>query len=241
MGVDVRNWNDLKGVFLRDYEFKIAGNMPYKLDSLQQKRGENVIDFFARVNLTIDDFCKDCQNAGNQIAIDVRKFFQKGLFVSRLRNDIKTETLKQDPIGELMESRQYAQKMEFIANTKGRQELTAPLAAVDDLERQVDASEAKENEGDALQEEEVAQLNRLRAPNGRRPVGRGGSRTMGRRGGFGDRAKFAGTCYDCGTAGHKSSQCRLPKNNNVRAIDDRDTEQEDSPNMASLKPIPLNW
>jgi len=93
MGVDVRNWDALKGVFLRDYEFKIAGNMPYKLDSLQQKAGENVIDFFARVNLTIDDFCKDCPHAGNQIATDVRKFFQKGFFVRRLRNDIKTETL----------------------------------------------------------------------------------------------------------------------------------------------------
>jgi len=241
MGVDVLNWDALKGVFLRDYEFKIAGNMPYKLDSLQQKTGENVIDFFARVNLTIDDFCKDCPHAGNQIATDVRKFFQKGLFVSGLRNDIKTETLKREPIGELMEARQYAQKMEFIANTKGRQEYTAPITAVDELERQVDALETEENDGEAIQEEEVALLNRLRARNGRRPIGRGGFRMAGRGGGTGSSAKFTGTCYNCGTAGHKSSQCRQPKKNNVRAIDERNDEQENNSQMASLKPIPLNW
>jgi len=131
--------------------------------------------------------------------------------------------------------------MEFIAHTKGRQEYTTPVAAVDDLERQVDALEAEENDGDAIQEEEVALLNRLRARNGRRPVGRGGFRTMGRGGGTGTSAKFTGTCYNCGTAGHKSSQCRLPKKNNVRAIDDQDNDQENTSQMASLKPIPLNW
>lgn len=40
MGVNERNWDELKRVFLRDYEFKIAGNMAYKQDSLQQKSGE---------------------------------------------------------------------------------------------------------------------------------------------------------------------------------------------------------
>jgi len=97
-----------------------------------------------------------------------------------------------------METRQYAQKMEFIVNTKGRQEFTTPVAAVDDLERQVDALEAEENDGEAIQEEEVALLNRLRARYRRRPVRRGGFRTMGRGGGTVTSARFTGTCYNCG-------------------------------------------
>jgi hypothetical protein len=49
IGIDVKNWNDVKKQFLKDHQFKIPGSLAFKWEALYQTPTEKVKDFFSRV------------------------------------------------------------------------------------------------------------------------------------------------------------------------------------------------
>jgi len=233
LGIAKDNWPGLKARFLRDYEFKIPGTVVYKLESLKQKPGESVMDFYSRVDEQIELFFEGFEAATNQQAINCRMYFQKGMFIGGLREEIKTKVME-TTLGTMAEVRDKAMQTEFIAqhgNTKTAE--ATPVFSMEMLDQEIDSFQEKDEpeEEDDMQEDEIALLNRFRKRMNRRPMRRGG-----RRGSFGG-APFTGKCYNCGMTGHRASNCRQQKRNDktgIRAVED-DQEEE-----AGVSPI-KNW
>ena len=227
IGVDQKNWENVKTKFLTDYDYKMPGSMAYQLNTLNQKKDESVVDFFSRVDKVISEFNMDAPVRTNALCVNTRLYYQKGIFISGLKEEIKAKVLEQQ-FSTLLEAKEYSQMLEFIAANK---EKGAGVSAVTDLETELDAIMGEDNPDNEMQEDEIALLNKFRMRQGRRPF-RGGYRG---RGGASNGPRFNGSCYNCGMNGHKSAQCRQPRKNDVKSVEeDGQTEQYET---ASIK----NW
>jgi len=238
VSVNKSNWTQLRKRFLFDFEYKLAGNVSYKLNTLSQRNNENVVNFFSRVDAMVSDFVADCPNITLNEVKEARYYWQKGLFMSGLREEIKQRALEQT-FATLVEAKDFAQKIEYIQIVNNKKE-HGSVQAVDELERTLNAIQTEEDQvedPDAnIQEEEIALLNRIRSRNGRRPI-RGGGGYRGR-GGFPTGNRFPGNCHNCGIAGHKAAQCRQPRRD-IRSLDD-DSSQDIQPLPTTLSSI-KNW
>jgi hypothetical protein len=219
--VDTTKWNEVKKKFLEDYQFKISGSVAYKLEALKQRSNERVIDFFSRVNEEMEHFTEGLAQKTHSASIEARTHFQKAIFIAGLRDELKTQILNdKDSRKTLLNARKAAQTIEFVEMSK-RRTSTNPVLAMKEMENEIDqiGQEEEEEAEEEIAEEEIALINKYRSRIGRRPIRRGG----GRRGGI----RFSGKCYNCDKPGHRSSDCRLPKRNGVRSVDEDDGRREE--------------
>ncbi|MBM3917837.1 MAG: hypothetical protein FJ349_09570 [Sphingomonadales bacterium] len=223
LGVDNKNWTALKASFLKNYDFKLAGNVVYRLNTLSQRQGETVTDFFSRATGTFRDF--ESGLAADATGPQVKAFYNKGLYISGLREELKAKVLEREPPN-ISEVQDYALKMEYIQNSKGKAMANPPVLSVEEMDNDIDAvvGTGESEEIDEYHEEEIAMVNRYRKRIGRKPFQRPGTKTA-----------FTGQCHNCGIKGHKAANCRKPKQG-IRSIDTND----DAPiSLASVGPG--NW
>jgi Retrotransposon gag protein/Zinc knuckle len=234
-GVDVTKWSEVKKRFLADYQFKIAGSV-YKLEVLRQKSNERVIDFFARVNEDFEHIMEEVTCSTDAASIETRTQIQKAIFIAGLRDELKSKILPDASARKtLMTVRTTAQTLEYVDMSKRK--TANPVLAMKEMEDEIDMiGNAEEEADDEFAEEEIAMINRYRAKVGKRPMRRRGG---GRGGGT---IRFTGKCFNCNLAGHRSSDCRQPKRNGVRSVEEeneyhRENREESLSVISPLK----NW
>jgi hypothetical protein len=232
-GVDTTKWSDVKKQFLDDYQFKIKGSVAYKLETLKQRSNERVIDFFSRVNEEMENFMEGVINRHNAAAIDTRTHFQKAIFIAGLRDELKSQILtNKDARKTLTTARAAAQTLEYVEMAK-RRTSTNPVSAMKEMEDEIDQIGQDDNAEDEIAEDEIALINKYRARVGRRPMRRGGSRGVG--------GRFTGKCFNCNLTGHRSSDCRQPKRNGVRSVNEEEERRENSEEQLSVISPLKNW
>jgi len=223
--IDKTIWAEVKREFLIDYDYRIAGESEYKLKALKQKVGENAVTFFSRVSAAMEDIDRGIPEhataEGRAIQESYRLQVHKNLFISGLREDIRTNVLNH-PIPDLRTAKEEARRAEFLlSNTK-------PIVSsqtFDDLASAMDtvmAIEPRENDEEELHEDEIAAINNWRIRRGRKPVKWNNRR---RNNGYGSNnsgsTPFQGKCHNCDKMGHMARNCREPKRaQNIRAIEE---------------------
>jgi len=207
---------------LEDYDYKIPGSVVYKLENLKQKSTESVKDFYSRVDEQIDSFYEGfsatagaaSSSSGSAAAATgaaaCRMYFQKGIFIGGLKEEIKSKVLEQT-LDSMSDVRNKAMQIEFITQ-QGNTKTTTNHAvfSMEQMDHEIDSFQERdalqeEEDEEEMQEDEIALLNRFRKRMNRRPMRRGGQK-----GSFGG-APFPGKCYNCNMAGHRASTCRRPK------------------------------
>jgi len=207
LNVNDKNWTALKAQFLKNYDYKIAGQVAYRLNTLQQKQDEMMMNYFSRTTSIIGDFNADllADPTGEQVLA----YYLKGLYISGMREDLKAKVLE-NAFANITQVQDYSLKMEFIKNAKLRQ--GAPnVLSVEEMDLDINAvttgNKEEEKGDDDYHEEEIAMVNRYQSQIGRKPFQRPGTRTA-----------FTMQCHNCGIKGHKAVNCWRPKQG-VRSID----------------------
>ena len=235
-GANINDWDEVKTEFLKDYDYRMTGESSYKLISLKMKAGETVVDFFSRVSAATMDMKRGIteETTADTRAASERmlRHVQKNLFISGLREEIKTRVLN-DPPSDLRGTKESARKAEFITKNAGYKPI-ASVAIMDEVIAALDMAldiSPRENDEEELQEEEIAAINNWRRSKGRKPFNRN----------FKRRTPFQGKCHNCDKVGHFARFCREPK----RGVKSLDGERNEDPRdrsssdfqMATLK----NW
>jgi hypothetical protein len=234
-GVDVTKWPEVKKQFLADYQFKIAGSVAYKLEVLRQKSNERVIDFFARVNEDFEHIMEEVSCKTSASSIETRTQIQKAIFIAGLRDELKSKILPDASARKtLMSVRKAAQTLEYVDLAKKK--TANPVLAMKEMENEIDMIGNEEEADDECAEEEIAMINRYRAKIGKRPMRRRGG---GRGGGT---IRFTGKCFNCNLPGHRSLDCRQPKRNGVRSVDEEEEYRRENreENLSVISPL-KNW
>lgn len=241
IGVDVKNWNAVKKQFLHDYQFKISGSVAFKWEALRQKPNEKVVDFFARVNEEIEHFMEGVSCKDHAASIETRKHFQKAIFIVGLREDLRTAVLVDtDARTTLLKAKNAAQTKEYVEESK-KHTVASSVNAMRAMEDEIDQIGQLEDEGDVVEEcdeEEIALINRYRSRIGKRPFRRGGG-ARGRGGGM--MVRFTGKCYNCDRPGHRSADCRQPRKNGIRSVDEEVERRDGSEEKLSMISPLKNW
>ncbi len=240
--IDNTTWKPMKDRFTKDYDFRIPGQVAYKLDVLKQKPTEKVIDFFARVDVAIENFYENFPKRTDKIAEETRYYFQLGIFIGGLKEEIKSKLLENnDKVKTLLTARDFAQKIEFILATRGKtiSSAASSIYALEEFRKTIEEDADFAAEGDEesaiLEEDAIALMNRYKKHLVRRNFQ--GKRTPRSH----TDSPFSGKCYNCGLTGHLSRNCRKPRKAGVHALDEPFSGEEaddDKPNM--LAPI-KNW
>jgi len=230
--ISTTDWASMKKRFLKDYDFRIPGQVAYKLDVLRQKPKEKVIDFFSRVDVAIGNFFENFVKKDSATAQDTRYYFQLGIFIGGLRDELKSKVLMSDKVTTLVAARDYAQKLEFIELSKGKVGIEDAHSQILMMEgwrgRKVD-EEGKSSDDEELEEDMVAILNRYKKKFVNHSMNKD--------------APFVGKCYNCGRSGHRSYNCKKPKRREVRSLGEEpyeDDQNEEGPENNTLAPI-KNW
>jgi hypothetical protein len=232
--VDTTKWSEVKKQFLIDYQFKITGSVAYRLEALKQRSNEKVVDFFSRVNEEMENFMEGVSQKTHSAAVETRTHFQKAIFIAGLRDEIKSQILKdRDARKTLSSAKTAAQAMEYVELAKHRTS-TNPVLAMKEMEDEIDQIGEEEDVDEEVAEEEIALINKYRARIGKRPMRRGGNR-----GGGG--VRFTGKCFNCDRPGHRSSDCRQPRRNGVRSVNEDDERRENRDDQLSVISPLKNW
>ncbi len=240
--IDKTTWQPMKERFLKDYDFRIPGQVAYKLDVLKQKPTEKVIDFFARVDVAIENFYENFPKKTDKVAEETRYYFQLGIFIGGLKDEIKTKLLENnDKVKTLVAARDFAQKMEFILTTRGKTPnlTTSPIYALEEfrrtLEEETDLLAEGDEESAILEEDAIALLNRYKKHLGRRTFpNRRSTRSN-------TDSPFPGKCFNCGLTGHVSRSCRKPRKAGVHALDDQFSGEEADDDKPAMLALIKNW
>lgn len=232
-GIDTTKWSDVKKQFLTDYQFKIKGSVAYKLEALKQRSNERVIDFFSRVNEEMENFMEGVTQKTHAAAVETRTHFQKAIFIAGLRDELKSQILTdKDARKTLLTARTAAQTLEYVDVAKRRTSVN-PVSAMKDMEDEIDQIGQDDNADEEVAEDEIALINKYRARIGRRPMRRGGNRGVG--------GRFTGKCFNCDRTGHRSSDCRQPKRNGVRSVNEEEEHRETPEEQLSVISPLKNW
>ena len=242
IGVNIKSWNEVKKQFLHDYQFKISGSVAFRWEGLKQKPSEKVVDFFSRVNEEIEHFMEGVPHKDHTASIETRKHFQKAIFIVGLREELRTAVLvDEDARKTLLAAKNAAQTREYVEESKKHTVASSvnSMSAMKAMEDEIDQIGHTEEEGDVEEcdEDEIALINRYRARVGKRPFRRGGARGRG----GGAMVRFTGKCYNCDRPGHRSADCRQPRKNGIRSVDD-DIERrgEAEEKLSVISPV-KNW
>jgi len=227
--VDKTIWAEVRREFLIDYDYRIAGESEYKLKTLKQKVGENAVTFFSRVSAAMEDIDRGIPPhetaLGRQVQESYRLQVHKNLFISGLREDIRTNVLNH-PIPDLRTAKEEARRAEFLlANTKPivSSQTFDELASAMDTVMSIDP---QENDEEELHEEEIAAINNWRIRRGRKPMRWNNRRRTGGYGASNNNTPFQGKCHNCDRTGHMARQCREPKRNQgIKAMEDTNDQQ----------------
>lgn len=246
-GFDVRNWQLLKEEFLKDFDYRIQKESAFQLLNLRQKVGESIVEYFARVSHAVADMSRgllEVEEDEEEKATlkKAMKHVQKNLFISGMRESLKTAVLRTPPAS-LEDAKEAGRKAEFIEGQKGSQtsvsisaiETNRELSEMLESIMSLDTPEEEDQE-DQLQEQEIAVINNWRRSRGRRPLS---NRFNTRRRTGGPAGPFSGKCHNCDKVGHMARYCKAPRNPRaVRSMDDEPTQQGYTQgNMSSIK----NW
>jgi hypothetical protein len=237
--VNIKDWTAVKKQFLTDYQFKIEGAVAFKWEVMKQKPNEKVVDYFSRVNEEIEHYMEGVACRTETASIETRKHFQKGIFIGGLREEIRTGVLNDKEARQsLIAAKKGAQTREYVEISKRRTLTGAAVSAMKEMEEEIDriGQDEEEEVEEDYEEDEIALINRYRSRIGRRPLRRGGARGRG-----GAPAKFTGKCYNCDKPGHRSADCRQPRRNGIRAVDEDTAGRDDREERLSMIAPLKNW
>jgi len=228
----------VKTEFLKDYDYRITGESAFQLVTIKQKLGESVTDYYTRSALAIEDSAQGLPETGSEAELARQKttvtHLQRNIFISCLREELRTEVLRHDT-NTLDEAKEQAQRAEFLSSRNQQKPAAISAIYMDELEALLDqimCLEAKDEDEEEIREEEIAAINAYRTRKGRKPI-RGGFRRR-----ISAQTPFTGKCFNCDKVGHISRNCRQPlretsNQGQVKSI------QEERPSLAPLSP--LNW
>jgi len=237
-GKDIASWPVVKAEFLKDYDYRITGESAFQLVTVKQKLGESVTDYYARSALAIEDSSRGLPETGSDAELARQRttvtHFQRNIFISGLREELRTEVLRHDT-NTLDEAKEQARRAEFLSSRNQLKPATISAIYMDELEALLDQImrlDARDEDEEEMREEEIAAINAYRHRKGRKPF-KGGFRRK-----ISAQTPFTGKCYNCDKVGHLARNCRLPRretsnSGQVKAI------QEEKPSLAPLSP--LNW
>jgi Retrotransposon gag protein/Zinc knuckle len=232
--IDKAIWVQLRKEFLEDFDFRVCEKSSYRLLSLRQKIGENVVTYYSRVTKAVDEMYEGMPTETDQDKLDARRetilHTCKNIFVSGLRENLRAAVLNH-PIPTLKEAKEVAKKQEILLGTdrpKPTSSMWEELSAVMDT---VLPPEDRGEEDDDFHEEEVMAINRWRANHRRRNVKWTPRRRTQNAG-----QPFMGKCHNCDKAGHFARNCREPKK--IHSVDDKknSTETENGKGAGNQQP-----
>lgn len=200
-GINDQNWDHVKTEFLETYQPTMTGKTAHAIGQLEQKSNETVNDYFNRLDQVTEEMMEACTNtpAGHKATKDiVRNHIQRYLFIGGLRENIRTEVLKDNGVT-LAEALKAASKTELILKRDGNK-----IFSVDE--------DATPGDLDGfLDPEELMAINNWRARKGRKPLQR-----------------TPMICYNCNKPGHISKNCTAPrKPRKIRSIEEEDKHPAD--------------
>jgi hypothetical protein len=216
---DKANWIAVRQRFLESYAKQYTPTSACTgLAEMKQRTNESVQDYFVRCNEIYDRIKEIRPNAlqqwrgplpagvNNNVNLNLGKvqgvkemglFFLHLLFVAGLREDIRTKTIEADDAN-LEAARVSAKRIELVLQDK-RQQKVMNVNKDPDSDDEDSTEECSEDEYLDLTEDEVMQLNAVRASRGKRPIR--------------PRRKFKRdlrelNCHYCGKKGHYQKVCR---------------------------------
>jgi len=257
---DKTHWPTVRERFLESYARKYTPTSACTgLTEMRQRTGEGVQDYFVRCNV-IYDRLKEIRpqelnnwrgavpalhnqehlNLGKQQGTkEMGLFFLHLLFVSGLRDEIRTKTIEVND-NNLEAARVTAKRMELIVGDKKRAHQVAHIRKSDNEEEEDQEDEPDDDLLDDLTEDEFLQLNAIRKQRGRAPFKRNGN--GGPKKNFRDFKDIL--CHYCNKKGHYQKVCRkrqkdgkpmVFKTNSTQDEQDEESEEpQESVNSMSI-------
>jgi Retrotransposon gag protein len=220
---DKTDWLSVRARFLESYAKQYTATSACTgLAEMRQKTGEGVQDYFVRCNEIYDRIKEirpaalqqwrgavpaapagqafaagDRLNQGKEQGVkEMGLFFLHLLFIAGLREDIRLKTMELNDQS-LEAARLSAKRVELLLQDKKNLKVSA-LRWDGEEEEAYDNEDMSDEEYLDMTEDEIGQLNAIRAQQGKRPI---------RRPNF--KRNFKGImCYYCGLKGHYQKVCR---------------------------------
>lgn len=203
------------------FNYSMDLRVAYKLEVLKQKPFEKIINFFGRVDTAIKNFFENFNRKDDKVAIVTRMYFQLGIFIGGLREDIKAKLLEKEDIKDIIAMAiDYAQTLEFIQKSKGRLPLSnedAQLHTLNATGRNMKEGGTSETEDEELEAEMVSLMKRYQGKFVRKQFHMQKRRSE-------NESTFTGKRYNYGCTGHVSQNCQQPRKTGIQAVEDKNED-----------------
>lgn len=267
-GVNNQVWDEVKKAFLKAYEAKYTAKTTCtNFTDLVQRQGENVHDYFLRLQETFTKLCAAAPEGMKNVTMampaaivadtvkegkaegikDMSKFFKHQLFIAGLNDQIRSKVMEAGKTN-VFDSLDLARELETIAADRKRSTHVAVITQ--------DEAAAAEEFADMpkLEDDELAAINAIRAKKGRPPMRAAAAATAGfNRNGTG--AKNV-QCRYCKKTGHFQKDCNSRRRDKAPMVDaqgkpyqkrinaiEGETAEAGKINSVSIEPeaYALNW